>query len=439
MQNTSSEDNDQVEETTETVDSTEDQTEEYEEELQVQGDDTDAEENLDDVEEYSPGQKLQLVRVRFPGNARPHTFVVGTRNYAYGQRVVAMSDRGLSVGYVNSFPYEISYHPNMGQMRSIHRAATDDDLVQQREHLARERSADQMCKELIEKHQLEMTLTHVEFTQNGKKAVFYFNAPNRVDFRSLVKDLVAQLRIRVELRQISVRDRTAALGAIGVCGLQTCCSSFLKNYGSVSIKMAKNQNLALIPTKINGVCGQIKCCMKYEDAVYVEKKKILPKEGSIIQTLEGDRGKVYRVHILIEQFEMITDQGRKRRYSVNQYNPEVKPPEDYRFPKELPFIQDETHTVIGLEIAEQQAAQEFDLTNGESFFDDDSDGDGDNDEVIDNDPADDTAPEKHADDSSQSDPNRPKRRRGRRGGRNRRGGNNKNSNGGANNSGGQGT
>lgn len=328
----------------------------------------------DEGETFASGQRLLLVRVRFPGNSRPHTFLVGKRAYNYGQRVIAMSDRGLSVGYVNSFPYEISYHENMGKFRPINRAATEEDLIEQREHLHREREADLICKQLIDAHQLDMTLTHVEFLQNGKKGVFYFNAPNRVDFRSLVKDLVGRLRMRVELRQISVRDRTAAIGAIGVCGLQTCCSSFLKNYGSVSIKMAKNQNLALVPTKINGVCGQIKCCMKYEDAVYVEKKKILPKEGSIIETTGGDRGKVYRIHILIEQFEMITDEGRKRRYAVNQYDPNIMPPEDYRFPRELPYVQDETHTIIGLEDEALKAAQAFDQ-NEESLFDDEEDND----------------------------------------------------------------
>ncbi len=158
-------------------------------------DDNDAGE--DQGETFTSGQKLQLVRVRFPGNSRPHTFLVGKRNYSYGQQVVAMSDRGLSVGYVNSFPYEISYHENMGKFRPINRAATSEDLMQQREHIHKEREADIIAKRLIEKHNLDMTLTHVEYTQNGKKAVFYFNAPNRVDFRSLVKELVGQLRIRV--------------------------------------------------------------------------------------------------------------------------------------------------------------------------------------------------------------------------------------------------
>ncbi|PIP90350.1 MAG: hypothetical protein COW01_02775 [Bdellovibrionales bacterium CG12_big_fil_rev_8_21_14_0_65_38_15] len=431
MQHTPSEDG-QTEIETDITQTTNEETTEQEEESSYQENDGQNDNgDDDDGETFATGEKLQLVRVRFPGNSRPHTFLVGKRSYTYGQQVVAMSDRGLSVGYVNSFPYEISYHENMGKFRPINRVASEEDLILQREHIHRERDADIMAKRLIEKHNLDMTLTHVEFTQNGKKAVFYFNAPNRVDFRTLVKDLVSELRIRVELRQISVRDRSAAIGAIGVCGLVTCCSSFLKNYGSVSIKMAKNQNLALVPTKINGVCGQIKCCMKFEDAVYVEKKKLLPKEGSIITTANGDIGRVYRIHILIEQFELITDQGRKRRYAINQYNPEITPPKDYQFPRELPFFQDETQSVIGLEVAEQKTADDFNQAS--SLFQDD-------DEQDDSTYADDTSsaeettkPTQQASSATQTEDGqeRPKKRRSNRNRRNR----NRNKNGGSNDSG----
>lgn len=421
MQHTPSEDgqeNDQVDQ----------EIEEAKEQELSQDNDSEEETDQDDQgETFTSGQRLQLVRVRFPGNSRPHTFLVGKRNYNYGQQVVAMSDRGLSVGYVNSFPYEINYHENMGKFRPITRAATDEDLIQQREQLHRERQADLIGKNMIEKHKLDMTLTHVEFTQNAKKAVFYFNAPNRVDFRALVKELVAELRMRVELRQISVRDRTAAIGAIGVCGLQTCCSSFLKNYGSVSIKMAKNQNLALVPTKINGVCGQIKCCMKYEDAVYVEKKKLLPKEGSIIQTAGGDRGRVYRTHILIEQFEMVTDQGRKRRYSVNQYDPQVTPPKEYQFPRELPFFQDETQSVIGLEEITQKATKDFD--HDISLFADDEESEAapvvaaKEEEKVKTA----SAPLEQQQPNQEDRPNKKRGGRGRRGGKNRQNGGNNSS------------
>lgn len=307
------------------------------------------EEGLQEEEHnFTDGEKLTFVRVRFPGNSRSFPFLVGDKKYAYGQKVIAMSDRGMSVGYINSFPYEISFHKNMLPIRSISKIATQEDMDEHKSFVMKERQAEKACIRLIEELKLDMNITHVEFTQFGKKAVFYFNAPSRVDFRELVKRLVSELKIRIELRQISVRDRTAALGAIGVCGLQTCCSSFLRNYGNVSIKMAKNQNLALIPSKINGVCGQLKCCLRYEDDVYSEKRRKLPKEGSMVETANGDRGKVLRLQILIEQFDMLTDKGQKRRYTSDQYDPSHKPPKDWKFPTEFRHIVDETYQVIGL-------------------------------------------------------------------------------------------
>lgn len=309
---------------------------------------------------FKEGEKITMVRVRFPGNARSFPFLVGKRRFAYGQKVVAMSDRGMTVGYINSFPYEVTFNKSMLPIRSIAKAATPEDIQAQIEFRDSEKRAEVICLRLIEKYQLDMVLTHVEFTQFGKKAVFYFNAPARVDFRDLVKDLVYELKMRIELRQISVRDRAAALGSVGACGLQTCCSSFLKNYGNVSIKMAKNQNLALIPTKLNGVCGQIKCCIRYEDDVYSDKRKNLPREGSFILAANGDRGKVQKLNILVEQFEMLTDQGIRRRYSSNQYKGrESDLGSDYKFPDMFDNIINETQTVIGLSAEEQIRADKF--------------------------------------------------------------------------------
>lgn len=325
-------------------------------------DENDDQKQFDEKEStrFKEGEKLTMIRVRFPGNARSFPFLVGKRKFAYGQKVVAMSDRGMSVGYINSFPYEVTFNKQMLPIRSIAKVATPEDIQAQIEFRDSEKKAEVICLRLIEKYQLDMVLTHVEFTQFGKKAVFYFNAPARVDFRDLVKDLVYELKMRIELRQISVRDRAAALGSVGACGLQTCCSSFLKNYGNVSIKMAKNQNLALIPTKLNGVCGQIKCCIRYEDDVYTDKRKNLPREGSFVSTLNGDRGKVLKLNILVEQFEMLTDQGIKRRYSSNQYKGrDADLGSDYRFPETFDNIINETQTVIGLNIEEQIRADKF--------------------------------------------------------------------------------
>lgn len=309
---------------------------------------------------FKEGEKLTMIRVRFPGNARSFPFLIGKRRFAYGQKVVAMSDRGMTVGYINSFPYEVVFNKSMLPMRSIAKVASAEDIQAQIEFRDSEKKAEVICLHLIERYQLDMVLTHVEFTQFGKKAVFYFNAPARVDFRDLVKDLVYELKMRIELRQISVRDRAAALGSIGACGLQTCCSSFLKNYGNVSIKMAKNQNLALIPTKLNGVCGQIKCCIRYEDDVYTDKRKNLPREGSFIRAKNGDKGKVQKLNILVEQFEMLTDGGVRRRYSVNQYaGKESDLGSEYKFPEFFEHITNETKDCIGLSPEEQMRSDKF--------------------------------------------------------------------------------
>ena len=313
-----------------------------------------------DKTRFNDGEIIKLVRVRFPGNAKSFPFLIGKRNFMYGQKVMAMSDRGMTVGYINSLPYEVPFEKNMLPLKSISKVATDEDVEEQRSYYLKEKEAEKLCINLIESHKLNMNLTHVEFIQFGKKAVFYFNAPARVDFRNLVKDLVADLKMRIELRQISVRDRAAAIGAVGVCGLQTCCSSFLKNYGNVSIKMAKNQNLALIPSKINGICGQIKCCIKYEDDVYLQKRSLLPKEGTFQKAKNGDIGRVQKLHLLVEQFDMITDKGQIRRYALNQYQKEDgRPPKSWEFPKELRHIVNETSTVIGLTDEEQKKAEEF--------------------------------------------------------------------------------
>jgi cell fate regulator YaaT (PSP1 superfamily) len=296
---------------------------------------------------YKDGDILRFVRVRFPGNAKSFPFMIGSRNFQYGQKVIAPSDRGMALGYINSFPYEVEFEESMLPVKYINKAATDEDIEQDKSTYDKQKEAEVLAVELIEQFKLDMNLTHVEFTQFGKKTVFYFTAPNRVDFRQLVKDLVSKLKTRIELRQISVRDRAASIGGIGSCGRQLCCSSFLQKYGSATIKMAKNQNMMLAGNKINGVCGQLKCCIQYEDEVYSYKRKSLPKEGKFIQTANGDKGKVLKLEILSENFTMLTDKGVKRRYAADQFNKkDAYLEEGYRFPHRFDHISDETSTVI---------------------------------------------------------------------------------------------
>lgn len=307
---------------------------------------------------FKEGQILRFVRVRFPGNSRSFPFLIGKRKIEYGQKVMAMSDRGMAVGYVNSFPYDVAFNKSMLPIRSISKIATSDDIVKDQEAYRQQKKAENICNDLIEQYKLDMHLTHVEFTSFGKKAVFYFIAPARVDFRDLVKALVGELKMRIELRQISVRDRSAAIGGLGPCGRELCCSSFLTKYGNVGIKMAKNQDLTLNFSKLNGVCGQLKCCLQYEDEVYREKRSRLPKEGDIISTHTGEIGRVDRLHLLSEQFVMMTNRGVRKRYVVDLYKDTLNK-DEANFPKEFESISDETHKVIGLDDSEAAKVKAF--------------------------------------------------------------------------------
>jgi len=295
---------------------------------------------------FNDGDSLKLVRVRFPGHAKSYPFLVGKRTLMYGQKVMAMSDRGMALGYINSFAYDAKFKKSMLPLRYINKLATQEDVTQEQEVYKKQKHAETLCQGLIEKHKLDMNLTHVEFTGFGKKVVFYFIAPARVDFRGLVKDLVGELRLRIELRQISLRDRAASMGALGPCGRELCCSSFLSKYGNVSIKMAKNQNLTLNYSKLNGACGQLKCCLQYEDEVYEEKRKYLPEEGTFIETKNGDKGRVFRLNILSEQFDIMTEKGKIKRYVAEQFKEIL--PANFTMPRTFPHISDETSTVVGL-------------------------------------------------------------------------------------------
>jgi cell fate regulator YaaT (PSP1 superfamily) len=318
----------------------------------------DEEREAQEAARFKDGQILRFVRVRFPGNARSFAFLVGKRRIDYGQKVVAMSDRGMAVGYVNSFPYDVAFNKSMLPIRSIAKVASEDDIVADREAYQQQKRAENICNDLIEQYKLDMQLTHVEFTSFGKKAVFYFIAPARVDFRDLVKDLVGRLKMRIELRQISVRDRSASIGGLGPCGRELCCSSFLTKYGNTGIKMAKNQDLTLNFSKLNGVCGQLKCCLQYEDEVYKEKRSRLPKEGDIILTHTGEIGRVDRLHLLSEQFVMMTNKGVRKRFVVDLYK-ETLNKDEANFPREFESVSDETFKVIGLDESQAKKTKIF--------------------------------------------------------------------------------
>ncbi|MFP5458205.1 MAG: stage 0 sporulation family protein [Bacteriovoracia bacterium] len=296
---------------------------------------------------FKDGQLLRFMRVRFPGNNKSFAFYVADKDYSLGQKVLAMSDRGIAVGFVNSSAYEVKFHRGLLPIRRIIKVASAEDLRFDADTFNQEKRLREVCDRLIDRNQLDMALTHVEISQMGKKAIFSFTAPTRVDFRGLVHELVSELKMRIELRQISVRDRAAAVGGLGPCGRELCCSSFLAKYGNVGIKLAKNQDLSLNSSKINGVCGQLKCCLTYEDEVYQEKRRKLPRDNALVKTKDGNAGKVIRLHVLIEQFETISPDGVIRRYVSDMWDGIA---EGLEIPKYFENgVTDNSKTIIGLD------------------------------------------------------------------------------------------
>jgi cell fate regulator YaaT (PSP1 superfamily) len=214
-----------------------------------------------------------------------------------GDRVVVETDFGTCFATVETEPCPPSVSVDLAMLKPVLRLANDSDLRVEEENRYREQQARRMCVEGIHQRGLEMKLVNVSLTYDGRKAVFYFVAEKRIDFRSLVRDLANALRVRVEMQQIGARDESKATGGIGPCGRELCCSSWLRDFEAVTVKMAREQGLALNPSRLAGMCGRLKCCLRYEYATYVELKRGLPAAGKRIETVKGN-GKVLRQNIL---------------------------------------------------------------------------------------------------------------------------------------------
>ncbi|SCT34304.1 PSP1 domain-containing protein [Staphylococcus caeli] len=214
-----------------------------------------------------------------------------------GNWVVVESKRGLEMGCVKYAPLDVADEDVTLPLKEIVRLATEEDLTQYDNNERDAEAALTLCKETIEQQNLEMRLVNCEFTLDKSKVIFNFTSDERVDFRKLVKVLAQKLKTRIELRQIGVRDEAKLLGGIGPCGRSLCCSTFLGDFEPVSIKMAKDQNLSLNPTKISGACGRLMCCLKYENDYYEQAREQLPDVGDTVTTPEGN-GKVIGLNIL---------------------------------------------------------------------------------------------------------------------------------------------
>ena len=240
-----------------------------------------------------------IVGVKFRKPGKIYFFDAGELNIEKNQNVIVETSLGAEFGTVVVCSKKLNTDKKIGELKKVIRLATKDDINQFEFFKSKEQEAFKICQEKIKKHKLEMNLTEVEYKFDGSKILFYFTAEGRIDFRELVKDLASVFRTRIELRQIGVRDEIRRIGGNGICGRELCCCSFLGNFDTVSIKMAKEQNIALNPSKISGSCGRLMCCLKYEQEVYEEKLKRLPKIGSIVKVPEG-KGTVENVETLKE-------------------------------------------------------------------------------------------------------------------------------------------
>lgn len=241
----------------------------------------------------------KIIGVRFKKPGKIYFFDPENMEIEKNDNVIVETAMGDEIGKVVIADREIDESKMATPLRKVVRKATKEDLESQEKYKSKEPEAFKICKEKIKKYNLEMNLTDVEYKFDGSKILFYFTADGRIDFRDLVKDLASVFKTRIELRQIGVRDEVKRIGGNGICGRELCCCSFLDNFETVSIKMAKEQNIALNPSKISGNCGRLMCCLKYEQDVYSEKISKLPKVGSIVKTPSGE-GVVEGVEILKE-------------------------------------------------------------------------------------------------------------------------------------------
>ena len=229
----------------------------------------------------------KVVVVKFKGNCKPYYFSAGKATPARGQGVIVETARGPEYAVVVNPQKEVENGEIVSPLKPILRIATEKDEETVRRNEERRGEAMKICKENIRKHGLEMKLIDCEFTFDGSKVVFTFTAEGRVDFRELVKDLASVFHIRIELKQVGIRDETRILGGIAPCGRECCCAGCMPEFKKVSIKMAKNQGLSLNPGKISGLCGRLMCCLSYENEYYASVYKKMPKQGGTVGTPEG--------------------------------------------------------------------------------------------------------------------------------------------------------
>ena len=249
----------------------------------------------------------KVIGVRFRTAGKIYFFAPGKFDIKQGDNVIVETARGVEFGRVVSGPREVEDEEVVQPLKSVIRPANDQDRKTVEKNKQKEKEAFKICLEKIRKHKLEMKLIDVEYTFDGNKILFYFTADGRIDFRELVKDLAAVFRTRIELRQIGVRDETKIRGGIGICGRPLCCSTYLTEFSAVSIKMAKEQNLSLNPTKISGVCGRLMCCLTNEEETYEVLNSQLPSVGDTVNSRALRTGVVHSLSVLRRQVKVVVN------------------------------------------------------------------------------------------------------------------------------------
>lgn len=250
---------------------------------------------------------VKVVGVRFRNAGKVYYFDPKGYKIKAGDHVIVETARGIEYGTVIGGIRQVEDDKVIQPLKAVIRVATPEDDARAQKNRSKEKDAMHICQEKIRKHNLDMKLIDAEYTFDNNKVLFYFTADGRIDFRDLVKDLAAVFKMRIELRQIGVRDETKILGGIGICGRVLCCNSFLSEFAPVSIKMAKEQNLSLNPTKISGVCGRLMCCLKNEEETYEYLNSNLPAIGDTVTTFDGLKGEVQSVNVLRQRVKVLVD------------------------------------------------------------------------------------------------------------------------------------
>lgn len=264
---------------------------------------------------------VKVIGVRFRNAGKIYFFNPAKLDIKKNTHVIVETARGIEYGTVVLPPREVEEEKVVQPLKPVIRIATPEDDRIEAQNKQKETTAFQICLEKIKKHELEMKLIDAEYTFDNNKVLFYFTADGRIDFRELVKDLAAVFKTRIELRQIGVRDETKIVGGIGICGRPLCCHTYLSEFAPVSIKMAKEQNLSLNPTKISGVCGRLMCCLKNEEETYEELNGRLPSIGDYVHTDDGLKGEVTSVNVLRQLVKVLVtanDEKEIREYKLTQ-------------------------------------------------------------------------------------------------------------------------